>query len=434
MEQKSCEVKEYNPFEHRKIEKPNSTIGTLIHLVKGTLGTGILSMPLAFRNGGFAFGIVGTVISGIIYAHCVYLLVSTSRKACRRSFVPMLGYTETVENVFTHGPRGIKKYTILARRCTDVQLLLNSYLLICVYLVFIGNTLRDIVNHDYQLEWDTRVFIFLAAVPLIFTTQIRELKYLVPFSAIANALIITAIGITMFYILKEPITLENKSMWPAWNTLPAFIGTVMYALLGIEYVLPNENKMKRPEHMLGNCGVVNVAVCFITALYTIVGALGYAQFGEDTKGSVTLNLPANEALAKSTQLLTITAIILSTGLINYVPTDILWRKVQHKIHPKRHNFAQIAFRFGMLVLLTAIAVGVPELEPFVGLTGSISGGSLVVIIPAVIDTVFRWPAGDFGRMNWILVKNVLVLVFGLLVLGIGTYFSVVDIIAIYEKE
>lgn len=87
----------------------------------------------------------------------------------------------------------------------------------------------------------------------------------------------------------------------------------------------------------------------------------------------------------------------------------------------------------MLVLLTAIAVGVPELEPFVGLTGSISGGSLVVIIPAVIDTVFRWPGG-FGRMNWILWKNVLVLVFGLLVLGIGTYFSVVDIVAIYEKE
>lgn len=69
----------------------------------------------------------------------------------------------------------------------------------------------------------------------------------------------------------------------------------MYALLGIEYVLPNENKMKRPEHMLGNCGVVNVAVCFITILYTMVGALGYAQYGEATKGSVTLNLPTNDA-------------------------------------------------------------------------------------------------------------------------------------------
>lgn len=69
----------------------------------------------------------------------------------------------------------------------------------------------------------------------------------------------------------------------------------MYALLGIEYVLPNENKMKRPEHMLGYCGVVSVAVCFITLLYTMVGALGYAQYGEETKGSVTLNLPTNNA-------------------------------------------------------------------------------------------------------------------------------------------
>lgn len=85
----------------------------------------------------------------------------------------------------------------------------------------------------------------------------------------------------------------------------------------------------------------------------------------------------------------------------------------------------------MLMVLTAVAAGIPELEPFVGLTGSISGGSLVVIIPAVIDTVFRWP-NEFGRMKWILVKNVLVLMFGFIVLGIGTYFSVVDIIAIYE--
>jgi hypothetical protein len=52
-------------------------MGTLVHLLKGSLGTGVLAMPMAFKNGGLIFGSVGTVIVGIICTHCVYILVSS---------------------------------------------------------------------------------------------------------------------------------------------------------------------------------------------------------------------------------------------------------------------------------------------------------------------------------------------------------------------
>ncbi|GJQ78809.1 hypothetical protein Trydic_g2651 [Trypoxylus dichotomus] len=73
---------EYNPFENRQTEHATSTVGVLIHLLKGSLGTGILAMPNAFKNAGLIFGFVGTIVVGILCTHCVQLL---------RGLVPLLG-------------------------------------------------------------------------------------------------------------------------------------------------------------------------------------------------------------------------------------------------------------------------------------------------------------------------------------------------------
>lgn len=48
---------------------------TLIHLLKGCLGTGILAMPNAFGNAGLALGTVATVLIGILCTYCLHVLV-----------------------------------------------------------------------------------------------------------------------------------------------------------------------------------------------------------------------------------------------------------------------------------------------------------------------------------------------------------------------
>ena len=45
-------------------------------MLKGSLGAGVLAMPMAFKNGGLVFGLVGTIIVGLICTHCVQMLVS----------------------------------------------------------------------------------------------------------------------------------------------------------------------------------------------------------------------------------------------------------------------------------------------------------------------------------------------------------------------
>lgn len=53
-----------------------STLGALLHLLKSSLGTGILAMPNAFGNAGLLFGSVMTIIVGVLCTHCVWILVS----------------------------------------------------------------------------------------------------------------------------------------------------------------------------------------------------------------------------------------------------------------------------------------------------------------------------------------------------------------------
>jgi hypothetical protein len=49
---------------------------TLTHLLKASLGTGILSMPAAFKASGLVLGIFATIVVSIICTHCAYILVS----------------------------------------------------------------------------------------------------------------------------------------------------------------------------------------------------------------------------------------------------------------------------------------------------------------------------------------------------------------------
>lgn len=50
--------------------------GALIHLVKCSLGTGILAIPRAIRTAGMVTGTLGTILIGFICAHTIHILVS----------------------------------------------------------------------------------------------------------------------------------------------------------------------------------------------------------------------------------------------------------------------------------------------------------------------------------------------------------------------
>jgi amino acid permease len=83
---------------------------------------------------------------------------------------------------------------------------------------------------------DTRVYIPMMVVVLIPIALIKNLKYLVPFSALANVFILVSFVITLYYIFSENLEVGKGELMANVEQLPLFLATVIFAMEGIGIV------------------------------------------------------------------------------------------------------------------------------------------------------------------------------------------------------
>jgi proton-coupled amino acid transporter len=424
--------KEYNPYEHRNVEHPNSFSGALVHLLKSSLGTGILAIPSAVAAAGIIVGVVGTVLTGILCTHTIHLLVFASQEICKKAKVPMLGFAETAHAVFKYGPKKVQPFANFARIFVDVALLLTYYAGNAVYVVFICGNIQELVNY-YQpsvKDWAVQYYMLMLLVPLIICCQVRQLKHLVPFSLIANTTMIIAFVITLYYMFSGigDVNMDDRNLFNDVTLIPRFFSTVLFAMEGIGTMLPIENSMIK-QQFIGCPGVLNIAMSFVVTLYTVIGLFGYLRFGDSAEANVIANLPAEEIPAQVAKSCISVAVFFTFMLQFYVPCDITWRKISGKVPEKHHNVAQIILRTVLVIFITAIAAAVPKLDVIIALVGSVFFSILGLFIPVVIDTILNLGEnGDFGVLKWRLWKNILVIILAWFALFSGSYYAIDDLI------
>lgn len=76
---------------------------TLTHLLKASLGTGILAMPMAFSYAGLVTGIFATILTALICTHCAYVLVKCAHTLYRRTRRTAMNFSEVAEVAFVNG-------------------------------------------------------------------------------------------------------------------------------------------------------------------------------------------------------------------------------------------------------------------------------------------------------------------------------------------
>lgn len=418
----------YSPFDHRPTEHSNSSAGSLIHLVKSSLGTGILAMPNAFKNGGLVFGFIGTLVVGLLCTHCVHILVKASHEMSRKRKVPSLGFSQTAGAVFENGPKACRPWAKAAEIFVNIALCVTYFMGGSVYVVFVSESIQKVVEARDLVDWSIYVYIALVLGPLILTCQLRELKYLVPFSFLANVFMVVSFAITLKFMFTGIEGTDDRDMVSSIGNLPVFFSTVIFAMEGIGVVMPVENSMRKPQQFLGCPGVLNIAMSIVVALYSVIGFFGYLRFGDKTQASVTYNLPDGDVWAEIAKIFIALAVFFTYSLQFHVPMEITWKMVLEKRIPQKyHNLSQIGIRSAIVTLSAGIAAAVPNLEPIIGLVGSICLSTLGLFIPAVVDTVLMWD-GRLGVFKWRLIKNTILCCFSIFALISGTIFAVQDLI------
>ncbi|KAL0852427.1 hypothetical protein ABMA28_000611 [Loxostege sticticalis] len=429
--EKGIVEEEYEPYDNRVVEHPTTNTETLLHLLKGSLGTGILAMPHAFSNSGYAVGAIGTVIIGVLCTYCIHILIDSCYVICKRRRVPSLTYTAAAEAALSEGPAWCKACAPYAAHVVNTFLLIYQIGTCCVYVVFVSENIHYVMSKQFHIEVEVIQIMACLLVPLILINWVRDLKYLAPFSAVANAVTVASFAIILYYVFRDTPTLEGKAPVGELSRFPLFFGTVLFALEAIGVILPLENEMKTPRDFVGKFGVLNRAMISIIILYVGMGLFGYLQYGDDSKGSITLNLPSEtEVLASVVQCLLAFAIFVTHGLACYVAIEILWKEYIgcRMQNGKKKLVWEYVVRTAVVFVTFGVAAAVPELDLFISLFGALCLSALGLAFPAIIQTCTYWYyVSDSERIRMI-IKNAIVVLFGILGLIVGTWTSLQGII------
>ncbi|KAK2577396.1 hypothetical protein KPH14_003509 [Odynerus spinipes] len=425
---------DYDPYDHRTVAHPTTNVETLFHLLKGSLGTGILAMPMAFHNSGYALGMVATIIIGLLCTYCMRILVTSQYALSKRKRVASMTYPATIEAALEEGPTCLRRFSKVSIHVTNTFLLVYQLGSCCVYVVFIANNVKrafdSFLSDDIKHKLTEEVYMALLLLPLIFINWIKNLKFLVPCSKVATVVTFVSFGIILYYIFKDPLSFDDRVPVGELQNFPLYFGTVLFALEAIGVIMPLENEMKTPQYFTRPCGILNIGMGTIVVLYAGMGFFGYIRYGSVIEGSITLNLPSDEALAKSVQLLLALAIYFTQPIQCYVAIDIAWNEyLSPRLEKNAHRkLWEYVVRTALVLATTLLAIAVPSLEYFISLFGALCLSALGLGFPAIIQLCTCWKDAGRWQRAFLLIKNLTLVTIGLIGLVVGTYTSLREII------
>ncbi|XP_030752891.1 proton-coupled amino acid transporter-like protein pathetic isoform X2 [Sitophilus oryzae] len=425
-----ADIHEFDPFKARENEHPVSDMDTLTHLLKASLGTGILSMPAAFKASGLVMGIFSTILVSIICTHCSYILVVCAHELYKRSGKTQMSFADVAEEACKRGPKWARRFAQPARHTVLIGIFVTYFVTCSCYSVIVAKNIIYVLENYLENTLSERYTIAILLVPLILLAYVPNLKYLAPVSMVANVCMGLGLGITLYYLVIDIPSITERPLFGDITTLPISVSITIFAIEAIGVVMPLENHMETPQHFTGICGVLNQGMSGVTLVYILLGFFGYLKYGDATAGSITHNLPPTEYAAQAVNVLIAIAVFFTFGLQFYVCIDIAWSGLKDKC-TKHEVLSQYVMRTIMVVVCVAIAIAVPTIIPFVGLIGALCFSILGLMLPVAIEVITFWDKG-FGAYNWKIFKDIVVVITGILALIFGSKSALEDIVALYK--
>ncbi|XP_053978862.1 proton-coupled amino acid transporter-like protein pathetic [Hylaeus volcanicus] len=417
------EEEEYDPAAHRPPGPLTSDFAVLMHLLKTSIGNGILFLPNGFRRTGYVMSIICSVFIGLTCTHTVVVLVRCAQVLCRRNRIPMLDFAQTAEVSFQSGPRWIRKYGKTFGVFINIFVCFVHFQGAVIYILYVATSFQQVIEFFSGFEMDARIYI-AALFPFVCGLGfVPNLAYLAPFSIIGFLFMFVGICVTLYYLLDnfpDPGRLET---FTDVLHVPMYCNLMLYALHNVTMYMPLENTMKNPHHLPR---LITFNMLLNTCLYTAFGFLGYNKYMLDTCDTVIKNLPIEETLAQTIKIVISLAVFFSFGLAYYVPMSILWPMIESKF--KTPSYGKVAFQFSGILLTTLLAITIPNMIPLLGLLTALSVTTVMLLIPVLIETATKWHEAT----RLLLAKNISIFLIWMLLLIFGAIESTWSIIREYN--
>lgn len=427
------EIQELSPQEQADLEKQRALEGgdrfhrlgwkrlTVVLLVEA-IALGALSVPSAFATLGMVPGVIVCVGLGFIAIYTSYIVGQVKLR-----FPHVSHYADAGQLLM-----GRFGYELVgAMFVLQLVFLVGSH---CLTGAIALNTITDDAICSVIFGFISAVVLLVLAVPPSFS-EVAVLGY-VDFVSIVVAIGITIIATGIDYTSAGQVSLTQQpyQLWPAddLSLADAFIalGNIIFAYSFAVCQFSFMDEMHTPEDFpkaIWALGIIEIVI------YTLTGALIYVFVGQDVQAPALLS--AGKTVSKIAFGVALPVIFIS-GAIN---TTVAARYIHARV------FADSPIRFinskmgwiswlTLITVITIIAWVVAEAIPFFS--------DLLSICSCLFISgfTFYFPAAFWFKLlkegHWYERKNIvksivngIIFVIGMIVLGVGTYASIVDIVS-----
>ena len=351
-----------------------TTLKTFFTLLKAFIGTGIMFLPKAFRNGGILFSSVVLVTVSLISCLCFHLLL-----LCRKRYGG--GYGDVGAAI--GGPK--------LRSLILGSITISQIGFVCTGIIFTAENLAsflDAVTSSPTAPLSGKALIAVQLVVLVPLALIRNVSKLGPAALLADVFILFGLIYIWYYDIA---TLASQGLHPTVRLFNSrdftlTVGSAIFTFEGIGLLLPIQSSMAQPENF---SRLLYIVMIIITIIFTSIGLLCYATFGDRTQVEIISNYPQNSKFVNTVQFLYSMAILVGTPVQLFPATRIIETSLfGERSSGKRDDatkWKKNAFRASITVLCGLIAiVGASDLDKFVALIGSFACVPLVYIYPALL--------------------------------------------------
>ncbi|KPA74217.1 amino acid transporter putative (AAT19) [Leptomonas pyrrhocoris] len=393
-----------------KVVPPGGLIASSFTLGSSTLGAGILGLPAAFNSMGLATALIVLVVVVVLTIFSLWLLARCA------AITKVRTYEDVTRALLGKGPDYAAAVFMLG---------------FCVggavsYIISIGDLLTPIFDNPNVPAFlrtkpgnrlITSMIWLVFILPLCLPKNIDALRH------------VSIVGVTMvcFFvvcIVQDCCTHLHRDGWRddvkpfnTGNSAIEGLGTVMFACLVQINAMEVYFEMARPtpRNMVRN-STVAMSGCGI--LYVLAGVFGYARFGSTVTSSILLKYQPREAPQFWVAYFGIVIKICVAFALHQLPMrDGLYHFFSWDVYrmPWWKNAVICGF---IATVMFIIGLFVPSINIVLGLVGSLCGGFIGFIFPALmIMYAGNWSLAKVGWLEWsatyfLLLTGVIAVVFG----------------------
>ncbi|VDM61874.1 unnamed protein product, partial [Angiostrongylus costaricensis] len=378
----------------------------VFNLANCIVGVSVLAMPFVFQQCGILLAVIMIGVCAVLTKHTCH-------------FLSMASFTSSYEAL------ALKALGSSGRRFVELCLLSFLISTIVAFMVVIGDIGPHIVADYLELEAPTQRLrtLTMVVVLLLVIFPLSLIKDLETFSVISSfAILFYAIFVIRMILEALPtLWVGEWSIHVYWWRPAGFLTCfpIVSMALSCQTQLFCVIDCIRDASAARVDGVVSSAVNFCSALYAGVGLFGYVAFFSRTlHGDVLVELESS-FFTQLLKLAFMLSIAISIPLMLFPARVALFNLILRSL-PVSHAMRFSTFHvltFVILLFNLTIALLIPNVEFVLGLTGSLVGSLVNIIIPSVLFIALR----DNNKDHYAVSYAKICLVAGCFILLVSTW-------------